>query len=853
MSWIVLKFGGTSVSSREKWEAIESVIRKRMDSQLMIVCSALAGVSDELNNLLTSSEKKRKKIYNDIIKKHEALAKDLDIDLKILEESFLEFSELVSSLPDQNISPKIKASVFAYGEIFSTKLGFGFLKSKGLDANWCDARDFLIAEDDDSHGEERRYLSSSCGYEPDKDLQKLLKNKKIIITQGFISKNRRGETVLLGRGGSDISAAYFSTKLNAERCEIWTDVPGMYTANPRLVPTARHLTALDYDEALEIALSGAKVLHPRTITPVRKYDVPLHIYSLDHPSAEGTIISVAAGKKNAEVKAISARFGVTVLSMETLEMWHRVGFLADAFGIFKKHGLSIDLISTSESNVTVTLDRDVNVLEKAKIDALTKDLEGFCKVRVISSCALVNLVGRNIRSIMYRLAPALEVFNEQRIYLIAQAANDLNLTFVVDEEQAERLVAELHEELFQHQDDSASLGASWQDLFEEEKETRKNDEWWVAKKDKLIDLARGKSPLYVYDEETIDERIRQLQSIRSLDKIYYSIKANSNPEILKQVYNSGLNFECVSIGELTYIKDLFSDMDPQRILFTPNFASPEEYKRGFESGVIVTLDNLYPIQKWPEIFKNRDLFVRVDPGTGQGHHKYVKTAGSKSKFGISFTELEELVALVKNCGSRIIGLHSHVGSNIHTPDTWSKTAETLLSLASMFSELKVLDLGGGLGIVERPGQEPLDLKQVDDNLAKIKEKASNYELWIEPGRFVVAEAGVLLAKVTQTKRKGDYFYVGLDVGMNTLIRPALYGSHHEIVNLSRYGERPTTIANIVGPICETGDVLGYSRKIVPSEYGDIFLISTTGAYGRVMSSNYNMRSPAEEVFLNEYI
>jgi len=454
---------------------------------------------------------------------------------------------------------------------------------------------------------------------------------------------------------------------------------------------------------------------------------------------------------------------------------------------------------------------------------------------------------------MYRLAPALEVFNEQRIYLIAQAANDLNLTFVVDEEQAERLVAELHEELFQHQDDSASLGASWQDLFEEEKETRKNDEWWVAKKDKLIDLARGKSPLYVYDEETIDERIRQLQSIRSLDKIYYSIKANSNPEILKQVYNSGLNFECVSIGELTYIKDLFSDMDPQRILFTPNFASPEEYKRGFESGVIVTLDNLYPIQKWPEIFKNRDLFVRVDPGTGQGHHKYVKTAGSKSKFGISFTELEELVALVKNCGSRIIGLHSHVGSNIHTPDTWSKTAETLLSLASMFSELKVLDLGGGLGIVERPGQEPLDLKQVDDNLAKIKEKASNYELWIEPGRFVVAEAGVLLAKVTQTKRKGDYFYVGLDVGMNTLIRPALYGSHHEIVNLSRYGERPTTIANIVGPICETGDVLGYSRKIVPSEYGDIFLISTTGAYGRVMSSNYNMRSPAEEVFLNEYI
>ncbi len=143
----------------------------------------------------------------------------------------------------------------------------------------------------------------------------------------------------------------------------------------------------------------------------------------------------------------------------------------------------------------------------------------------------------------------------------------------------------------------------------------------------------------------------------------------------------------------------------------------------------------------------------------------------------------------------------------------------------------------------------LDLAEVDAQLCAVKKAHPRFELWTEPGRFVVAEAGVLLARVTQTKQKGEYYYVGIDAGMNSLIRPALYGAYHEIVNLSRLGDPATTVAQIVGPICESGDILGHARAIAAPQEGDVILIATAGAYGRVMSSQYNLREPAEEWFL----
>ena len=231
----------------------------------------------------------------------------------------------------------------------------------------------------------------------------------IVITQGFIASDDDGNTVLLGRGGSDTSAAYLAAKLRAQRLEIWTDVPGMFSANPRSTPTARLLRALHYDEAQEIATSGAKVLHPRCILPARQYRIPLHVYATQAPELEGTVLSAEGGDGGAQVKAICIKKGITLISLESPGMWHQVGFLADAFQIFKEHGMSVDLVSTSETNVTVSLDPAANTLDGALLSALVAELSRLCRVQVIGPCASVSLVGRNIRAILHQLGRCLRV------------------------------------------------------------------------------------------------------------------------------------------------------------------------------------------------------------------------------------------------------------------------------------------------------------------------------------------------------------------------------------------------------------------------------------------------------------
>jgi len=196
-----------------------------------------------------------------------------------------------------------------------------------------------------------------------------------------------------------------------------------------------------------------------------------------------------------------------------------------------------------------------------------------------------------------------------------------------------------------------------------------------------------------------------------------------------------------------------------------------------------------------------------------------------------------------------VGLHAHSGSGILTPDHWAHLGETLADATRHFPEVTVLDLGGGFGVPEKPAQEPLDLGAVATGLERVHSSNPGRAIWIEPGRYVVAESGVILARVTQTKGKGEVRYVGVATGMNSLIRPALYGSYHEIVNLTRLDEERTERANVVGPICESGDTLGLDRLLAPTREGDVLLIANTGAYGFVMSSRYNLREPAPQRYL----
>jgi diaminopimelate decarboxylase/aspartate kinase len=352
----------------------------------------------------------------------------------------------------------------------------------------------------------------------------------------------------------------------------------------------------------------------------------------------------------------------------------------------------------------------------------------------------------------------------------------------------------------------------------------------------------------VYNTEVVAQRARSLLALNSVDRVLYAIKANPHPVLLRLLAGLGVGLECVSPGELERVFEAIPGLDPERVLFTPNFAPRREYQAALNRGVHLTLDNLHPLQAWSQDFAGAKLLLRIDPGQGKGHHRHVRTAGNRSKFGIALEELDQARSLVDAAGATVVGLHAHAGSGIRTAGHWAHIADTLTQVSRVFPDVRVLDLGGGLGVPEKPTDKPLDLAALDASLAG---GPKHHRLWLEPGRFLVAEAGVLLATVTQVKSKGSQLYVGIDAGMNSLIRPALYGAWHEIVNLSRWGEPICCTANVVGPICETGDTLGAGRRLPETHEGDVLLIATAGAYGHAMASHYNLRAPAAEVILDE--
>jgi diaminopimelate decarboxylase/aspartate kinase len=250
------------------------------------------------------------------------------------------------------------------------------------------------------------------------------------------------------------------------------------------------------------------------------------------------------------------------------------------------------------------------------------------------------------------------------------------------------------------------------------------------------------------------------------------MKANWHPEILRKIYGAGLTLECVSRGELEHAFASVPALEPERVLFTPNFAPRAEYEFGFARGVRVTLDNLYPLQMWPEVFRGREIFLRIDPGFGRGHHSHVRTAGVHTKFGIPIAEADELVALTRAAGVKVTGLHAHTGSGIFDVANWTETGALLGDLAKRFPDVAVVDLGGGIGVPDQLGHSEIDLDALDRGVAALAKEFPHIEFWMEPGRFLVAKAGVLVAVVTQLKGKGDVHYVGVATGMNSLIRIA---------------------------------------------------------------------------------
>jgi diaminopimelate decarboxylase/aspartate kinase len=429
--WIVMKFGGTSVAGRPQWETIAELARQRQAAgwRVLLVCSAVAGVTNRLTAL--ADEPGAAGRLDEIMGVHRLLGRELGVDERHwLAPASTLLQEALDGLR-RNPGPPTRAAVLAAGEWLSTRIGVQFLRQQGLDTAWVDAREALEALPEPDLSPARQWLSASCAAGPDGALESLWSGLgPVLITQGFIARSPDGRTALLGRGGSDTSAALLAGRLQSRRLEIWTDVPGLFSADPRLIPQARLLTEVDYAEALEMAASGARVVHPRCIRAAAETQTPLWIKDANLPTIEGTRIT-AVPTAGGGIKTVTCQQGMAVMLLQNLDARRQVGFLAGVFDVFRRRGVSIDLVATSETTTTVAINREANHLGRAELDSLAGDLSPLCTVERFDECVCVNLVGRGARTALSRLQTVMRHFDERPLLMVSQSANDLCLSLLV--------------------------------------------------------------------------------------------------------------------------------------------------------------------------------------------------------------------------------------------------------------------------------------------------------------------------------------------------------------------------------------------------------------------------------------
>ncbi len=367
------------------------------------------------------------------------------------------------------------------------------------------------------------------------------------------------------------------------------------------------------------------------------------------------------------------------------------------------------------------------------------------------------------------------------------------------------------------------------------------------------------SPLYVYERKTIEEKAETL--LNSIDyepkELKYACKANTNIEIMKIIREKGIKIDAVSPGEI--YAALLAGFKPEDIMLSINNPSWDEIEYAVEKGVLINLDSLSALERYGKSYSGTKLCVRINPNVGAGHHNHVITGGPESKFGISYRDVTDIIELASKYNLKIVGIHQHIGSGILNPDIFIKAMRVLLDVAVNFKNLEFIDFGGGIGVPYRKEESPIDIQVLGNRItAEFESFCNKYgrdlKLVLEPGRYFVAESGFLLATVTSVKKGEKHVFIGTDTGFNHLIRPAMYGSYHEIYNASNVnGEKIPQV--IAGNICESGDTFTrdengiVDRELPAFKEGDIVCIANAGAYGYSMSSFYNSRPRPAEVLI----
>lgn len=367
------------------------------------------------------------------------------------------------------------------------------------------------------------------------------------------------------------------------------------------------------------------------------------------------------------------------------------------------------------------------------------------------------------------------------------------------------------------------------------------------------------SPLYVYSENILRQKINDMKNLVSYKNftVNYSAKANSNLAILEIVKDEGIHVDAMSPGEI--FVELKAGFTPDEIFFISNNISSEEMQYAIDRNIIISVDSISQLEQYGKLNPNSKIAVRFNGGIGAGHHEKVITAGKNTKFGVDPDEIDTLNSILNKYNLTLCGINQHIGSLFMSPDKYIEGSFAILEIAKKFDNLDFIDLGGGFGVSYTKLDDKydcLDIKDLGDKLDKmlkdfVKEYKKEVKFKIEPGRYIVAECGVLLGTVHAIKNNGEKKYVGTDIGFNVLARPVMYDSHHDI-EIYRQSDVPSTdkeIVSVVGNICETGDIIASERLLPQIQKGDILGVLDVGAYGHMMSSNYNNRLRPAEVLI----
>ncbi len=372
------------------------------------------------------------------------------------------------------------------------------------------------------------------------------------------------------------------------------------------------------------------------------------------------------------------------------------------------------------------------------------------------------------------------------------------------------------------------------------------------------------TPLYVYNENILRERCRELKNLSNLESFHvnYSAKANTNLRFLQIVEEEGCLVDAMSPGELFMNKKAGFSND--KILYVCNNISAEEIQNALDNDVLISVDSLSQLELLGSLNEGGRVMVRFNPGIGAGHHQKVITAGKETKFGVSPEMMDDVFAILKKYNLKLAGINQHIGSLFMEAEGYLNAASFLLDLAeklpnNALADLEVIDFGGGFGIPYRKyeNQERLDLAELGTKLHALLSEfttRTKYQgkFYVEPGRYIAAECCILLGTVHAVKTNGDNIYAGTDLGFNVLARPVMYDSHHDVEVYRKDGNPDTDLLeqSVVGNICESGDILAKKRLLPRIHEGDILGILDAGAYGYVMSSTYNQRLRPAEVLID---